>query len=859
MSNPGFMSMRWLRMHIKEIIWATVILFLLSLFVVGYGTTKINEQNEEKQRQNEAAMAAEDKSAVPFPPHMTEKLNMPVIHVSYPTETASLTSVIDVKTLWQSMKSLQGFDEVSQMPKGIREYYMGMFKERAINTLVTEALADMYATAVKIKPNFDVKALVDADRARITPAEFDRRLRNEGITSEEYGKEKIKAMVFSAIQQQILKPIPFASATEDVVKNFYEENKHRFALDDKISFNHLLVSPDDFSGKTEVAEEAIKEYYDKNTSEFLSGNRVKVSHILLNFRDQKYLDTIPVSEADLREAYENNRAKYVTGEEVKARHILIKTKDKAELEDSSASAEKVKIENILNRAKSGEDFAELAREFSEDSSANNGGDLGQFGRGTMVEPFENAAFNAKIGDIVGPVRTQFGYHIIKVEDKIPATDKSFEDVKADLIAEFKITQAELKASAEMQNARNQIFYSGKQFNDFINLSNAESAKNKGLLPVFFNGKITKDYDPKDAQILRAEIADFSGAILPEIEKAVFSLKLGEVSEIVKTIKGFHLLKVEEILEPIQLSYSDEVKQTIKAKLDAEERNKLAAKYAEQLKKENPSADVLKLVEAYTQKEKESKISFEGLPYSKNPGFAANELFEGLGLFSDNGRTYVSEIHTALANLLKGDWKNKVAGPFKTQFGWHFIEVTDYENNRYESFDLVKDSIRQMLVLEANQAEVQKFYEENKEQFAVPASREVRQIIASSEKNANEAYDRLNKGEIFVLIAKSYSIDGVQAGTLTTMEKGKVSTELAEAVWALTKGQYTKPVKTPYGYVIALYEGNEVLEGTRPLNEVEVGIRQQLRQQYSMSAFESFFKGLLAKAYVTRNDKLIKEM
>lgn len=92
-----------------------------------------------------------------------------------------------------------------------------MFKERAINTLVTEALADMYATVVKIKPNFDVKALVDADRARITPAEFDRRLRNEGITSEEYGKEKIKAMVFSAIQQQILKPIPFASATEDVV------------------------------------------------------------------------------------------------------------------------------------------------------------------------------------------------------------------------------------------------------------------------------------------------------------------------------------------------------------------------------------------------------------------------------------------------------------------------------------------------------------------------------------------------------------------------------------------------------------------------------------------------------------------
>lgn len=86
--------------------------------------------------------------------------------------------------------------------------------------------------------------------------------------------------------------------------------------------------------------------------------------------------------------------------QVKASHILVKTEKDAKM--------------ILEKAKSGDDFAKLAKMYSQCPSGNNGGDLGFFGKGQMVKPFEDACFKAKVGDIIGPVKTQFGYHVIKV-------------------------------------------------------------------------------------------------------------------------------------------------------------------------------------------------------------------------------------------------------------------------------------------------------------------------------------------------------------------------------------------------------------------------------------------------------------
>ena len=153
----------------------------------------------------------------------------------------------------------------------------------------------------------------------------------------------------------------------------------------------------------ELASEKYKEYYDEN-------NNVENEAMQIYYdehKDEFYVD------------------------EVKASHILIKTIDDEnnELSEEKKAEAKEKAKEVLAKVKSGEDFATLAKEYSEDTaSAVNGGDLDFFPRGYMVEPFENAAFSMEVGEVSDLVESDFGYHIIKVTDKVDE-QKTFDDVK----------------------------------------------------------------------------------------------------------------------------------------------------------------------------------------------------------------------------------------------------------------------------------------------------------------------------------------------------------------------------------------------------------------------------------------------
>jgi len=124
---------------------------------------------------------------------------------------------------------------------------------------------------------------------------------------------------------------------------------------------------------------------------------------------------VTVTEEEITEFYTGNQKSFAIPEQVRARHILIKVDPKAD--DAAKEEAKKKIEVIIEKAKGGEDFTELAKEYSEGPSAPRGGDLGLFPRGKMVPAFEEVAFSLKAGEISGPVLTQFGYHVIKVEEK----------------------------------------------------------------------------------------------------------------------------------------------------------------------------------------------------------------------------------------------------------------------------------------------------------------------------------------------------------------------------------------------------------------------------------------------------------
>ncbi len=138
-------------------------------------------------------------------------------------------------------------------------------------------------------------------------------------------------------------------------------------------------------------------------------------------------DKVAVSEKETRAYYDANPETFKKPEQVRASHILIKVDPGA---DEAKKAEaRTKIESLQTKLKKGEDFGALAKEYSEGPSGPKGGDLGFFGRGQMVKPFEEAAFTMKPGQVSSTVETRFGYHLIMVTDRTPESTFSYEEVK----------------------------------------------------------------------------------------------------------------------------------------------------------------------------------------------------------------------------------------------------------------------------------------------------------------------------------------------------------------------------------------------------------------------------------------------
>lgn len=154
----------------------------------------------------------------------------------------------------------------------------------------------------------------------------------------------------------------------------------------------------------------------EETEEFQSVIANAKRDILAQMAMRDVLKTVEVSEEEMKEYYDANQAQYQKGATVNAKHILVDSEEKCnEILDAITSGEKV--------------FEEAAQAFSKCPSGQRGGDLGAFGKGQMVPEFEKSAFEAEIGQVVGPVQTQFGYHLIKVEAKNEAEVSAFEEVK----------------------------------------------------------------------------------------------------------------------------------------------------------------------------------------------------------------------------------------------------------------------------------------------------------------------------------------------------------------------------------------------------------------------------------------------
>jgi peptidyl-prolyl cis-trans isomerase D len=196
----------------------------------------------------------------------------------------------------------------------------------------------------------------------------------------------------------------------------------------------VQLAPEAYLAKVKVAPEQVKAYYDGHAAEFTTPERARVEYVEFSLDSLAAKAEAPAEE--VKRAYDDgmSRNQWGTSEERKASHILVAVKADAPEADKKAAEAKAKAiaEQVRKDPKS---FAAVAKKDSADpGSAANGGDLGFFPRGAMVKPFEDAAYGARKDDIVGPVRTDFGYHVIRVTDIKPAKVKSLAEATPEIEA-----------------------------------------------------------------------------------------------------------------------------------------------------------------------------------------------------------------------------------------------------------------------------------------------------------------------------------------------------------------------------------------------------------------------------------------
>lgn len=202
------------------------------------------------------------------------------------------------------------------------------------------------------------------------------------------------------------------------------------------NFNYLRIDHNPLAKKIKITKDKVADFYDKNKQNFITSKKVKVDYLLLSQQD--IAKKIVVNEDDLKNYYQDNQDQFTSVEQREASHILVK------VDNTGKDVEALqKIIEIQNKIKAGEDFAKLARKNSDDpGSANLGGDLGKFKQGIMVAEFDESVFSLEEGQISEPIKTDFGYHLIKLNKIYPKYIKAYKDVKNEVENSFREKEAE---------------------------------------------------------------------------------------------------------------------------------------------------------------------------------------------------------------------------------------------------------------------------------------------------------------------------------------------------------------------------------------------------------------------------------
>lgn len=250
---------------------------------------------------------------------------------------------------------------------------------------------------------------------------YESKLRNEGYNPQSFERAQRRDLGIRELQTGVADSTFFTPA---------EFRQYIALINERREIAYALFPADRFADGVELEVGAVEAFYEANQAQFMTEEAVDLEYLRLT--RASIASSLSVSDEELREFYDQQAEAYASDEQRQARHILL-TGDSAEQQALAA----------LERVRAGEDFAAVAGEVSEDGGTKAaGGDLGWVGRGTLVGAFEDALFSMSVGEVVGPVETEFGFHIIRLEAVQAADIPPFETIQVQLRDDFLETQVE---------------------------------------------------------------------------------------------------------------------------------------------------------------------------------------------------------------------------------------------------------------------------------------------------------------------------------------------------------------------------------------------------------------------------------
>ncbi len=537
-------------------------------------------------------------------------------------------------------------------------------------------------------------ALAEAERLKIRVSDEEVRARILAIPSFQENGAFIGEERYRDLLQRQSPPISTTDFEESVRRSLVVEKLRAVVTDwlsisdkeleqeyrrrnEKVKLAVVTFLTDSFKPDVTASDAEASSYFEVHKDSFKIPEKRKIRYLLVDV--DAIRAKIVVAQADIERAYTENLNQYETPEQIRASHILLKTEGKDDAEV------KARAEALLEQAKAGADFAELAKKNSEDEgTAPKGGDLDFFGRGKMVPEFDQAAFALKPGEISDLVKTQYGYHIIKLADKKEGTTRSLADVRQQLTDQIAFERAQAQASDLAQSLQ-------KQISKPADLDTVAAARG---LQVQESGFFARD-EP---------ILALGGS--PEVAARAFGMNQGTVSGPISTSRGFVFLTVVDRKDPY-VPKLDEVKDRVRDEVLKQKAREFAHQKAVQL------AAALKNAPDF-----EKAVKSAGFSSQTTELLTRESQIPGLG-------TAPEVIDTAFKLP-----KSAVSEPISTDGGSAIVKVLDKQEVTDAEIAANKDRFREELLTDRRNRFYGSYLAKVKQKMKIEVNREVLQKMIS---------------------------------------------------------------------------------------------------------------------------------